>query len=612
MLLTVAARTVAAQEPLGTLQAAEPIAQATPTPVSAARALVTDLSIADGADLTMLHPFVETSRLGLRPGAAAVWLHVRKLELGCGYTSVISPDQQFLLYEDYRDEDVAEISRRRAAGEVVAFTPVLRLANTATGERTLLEDSACEPVWSGDGRVAYLKPEPALIRGSGDVSGRLFVRNALDQPPIAWTQQPEVYQLLRWAQHRLIGYRVREISPTNRSAELVVLDGPDRIRVLAEGATLGPISPDGSRAIITRRFRVDANSPERITAQLVRLKDGHVLSSLELGSLFPGEAFGGLWGEVWRGDDVAVTGSASGLDGFLGKHRRAHLFWLRTSGDRLELRGIFRVMQTKGGYGFYEHLRSLSFLSEHGLHIALEHTDGPARWYVACDLATRQCLRRLATKTSYPQPNLWFPSNPSRPLPLRKTDSGPASLPRGGGPSFNWLAVPGVLALLAGLGVRRYLGQQSTRLIGMDRQQLEPTSYLPAGTGRVVRVATYGGLTSLQMVVAQAATSIGQPTMTAAISYALRTPASSSSPGARRARRRPMSKYAPTAISAPPTGLGHGRIPPTTATHPITTRTSPHTAKRSLAAKVPDQVMSVRGAPKTPREPLTCSVTTPT
>ena len=125
--------------------------------------------------------------------------------------------------------------------------PVIRIRDLRSGRESILDEGAHSPAWAGDGRLAYFKAlEPEL----GDPQrylGHVVVRRSRSARPERWTPGAGRYVVAGWARGRVLSYRIGNGFP-----DLLVLDGPQRQRLLARGTALVAFSPDGRRAVVSR------------------------------------------------------------------------------------------------------------------------------------------------------------------------------------------------------------------------------------------------------------------------------------------------------------------------------------------------------------------------
>jgi hypothetical protein len=174
--------------------------------------------------------------------------------------------------------------------------PVIRLRELATGKESLLDDGALSLAWRRDGALAYFKASEAKVRDIRRYSGHVVVRRSPGAPPTRWTRRPARYVAAAWAGSRLLVYRLRTGWP-----DLLVLDAPGRVRVLARAGAVVAISPDGRRAFLATY----GSSPPVV--RVIEVGGGRTVARLTL----RGTAIRWLTESgSWSGDDVIATASA--------------------------------------------------------------------------------------------------------------------------------------------------------------------------------------------------------------------------------------------------------------------------------------------------------------
>ncbi|GIU99799.1 MAG: hypothetical protein KatS3mg014_1415 [Actinomycetota bacterium] len=113
-------------------------------------------------------------------------------------------------------------------------------------------------------------------------------------PP--WTVAAARYVVVAWAGDRLLVYRESE----GEWLDLLVLDGPGEVRVLAPGANLVALSPDGERVLVSQGG----------LASVLEVATGRELAALDLEHpSVGGEPLGQIaYGGSWVGGRVVAEG----------------------------------------------------------------------------------------------------------------------------------------------------------------------------------------------------------------------------------------------------------------------------------------------------------------
>ena len=270
--------------------------------------------------------------------------------------------------------------------------PVLRVHNPSTDANGLLEVGAYSVAWRNDGALGYFKGlKPDVADDPRQHAGHVFVRTALDRTPIRWTATPAPYIVAAWAGRHLLVYRL-----TRLSADVLVLDGPGRHRVLAQNAVLAAVSPDGGRALIADRT---AAGPR---VRLISVGDGRQVATLRVAA--PPGAGG-------RVDWVGESGSWMGQIVVAPVNHGVVVF--RVAGQRITLEQVLRFDSDRFPVGvsepqFAESERTIVAWGQLGLTPAAV---APAV-VLECDRLTLRCLHG-PQEPGHPGPRLVY--NPSRP-----------------------------------------------------------------------------------------------------------------------------------------------------------------------------------------------------
>jgi hypothetical protein len=155
--------------------------------------------------------------------------------------------------------------------------PLLRLHDLGGGD-LIVAQGAYSAAWRRDGALAHfqaLKPDVASLQAIRRYVGHVVVRRSPRAERVRWTRTAARYVVAAWARDRLLVYRVTRSWP-----ELLVLDGPGRLRLLAKAGALVALSPDGRRAFVgtygtspaVLRVLTVADGRERARARFGRLR----------------------------------------------------------------------------------------------------------------------------------------------------------------------------------------------------------------------------------------------------------------------------------------------------------------------------------------------------
>jgi hypothetical protein len=223
--------------------------------------------------------------------------------------AVPSPDGRYLAYNSWRelrvdDPELSWSDQGIEQGDPLA-TPSLRLYDTTTGADDVLADGAFSVAWSKEGALAYFKGAERDYRAGISYVGHVLVRDSLGSKDAVWSPELGRYIVVGWAGPHLVAYREHE----GEALDVVVFDGPRRMRTLAAGSTLVAISPDGKRLLV-------ADGPDRGRPQVRALAvgNGRELAALDLTTVDPAVGMVDYAGD-WLGNRV-VAASSSGLATF--------------------------------------------------------------------------------------------------------------------------------------------------------------------------------------------------------------------------------------------------------------------------------------------------------
>ena len=195
--------------------------------------------------------------------------------------------------------------------------PVIRVRDVRRRADSIVDEGAYTLAWGREGGLAYFRGLTARVEDPARHTGHVVVRSSPASAPVQWTADAGRYAVSAWAGKRLVVHELGEEWP-----RLVVYDGPKRRRVLAERAALVAVSPDGTRAVVTKQ-----PDPSPIVAVV------DVASGRELGSFAFSDHVDPLRGQKisfvadsggWGGETV-IAAATGGLAVF------------RVAGDRITL-----------------------------------------------------------------------------------------------------------------------------------------------------------------------------------------------------------------------------------------------------------------------------------
>lgn len=263
--------------------------------------------------------------------------------------------------------------------------PVIRVHELTTGRDEELDDGAAAGIWRADGALAYFKADAPVFDDPARYRGHVVVRGPESESAL-WTAEQDRYVVAAWARQRLLAYRIGEGWP-----DLLVLDGPQRVRVLARESALVALSPDGRRALVFRR------GTRPVVVSLLDLATGEEVAAARL----PDEVEWLLESGSWTGEHAVASGSPG-------------LVVLRVDGDAVELEQVLRFEAGLFRVGLHE-----PQVGEDGRVVAWgEYHARPGQVVeqaalVACDRLTLRCVHGPGMSVAG-GPRLVY--NPSRPL----------------------------------------------------------------------------------------------------------------------------------------------------------------------------------------------------
>lgn len=286
--------------------------------------------------------------------------------------AVPSPDGRYVAYNAWRelrpdDPRLSWDDQGIERGDALA-TPSLRVYDVSSGEDTLLEEGAFSLAWRADGVLAYFKGAARDYRAGVRYVGDVVVRSSLAASPEVWTPEPGRYVVVAWAGSRLVAYRERE----GEALDVVVLDGPRRMRVVAPGAGLVAVSPNGRRLFVE-----EGPATGRPAVRVLDVEHGREVAALDLTTVDPAVGAVSYAGD-WSGE-LVVAASASGLAVF------------RVAGDQIALEQALRLDVRDSETGAAEP----RFADQRGQRVTAWTSTPAGGVFLDCDPSRGRCARTV-------------------------------------------------------------------------------------------------------------------------------------------------------------------------------------------------------------------------
>lgn len=280
---------------------------------------------------------------------------------------VPSLDGRYLAYNTWRqlrhdDPALSWSDQGIEPGDPLA-TPSIRLYEAARGTDEVLEQGAFSLAWRADGGLAYFKGAERDYRAGVAYVGHVVVRSSLDAAPQVWSAEQARYVVAGWARTRLIAYREHK----GEALDVVVFDGPGRMRVLAPDSVLVAVSPDGGQVFV-------GQGPEhgRPVVRVLDVANGEEEAALDLTRIDPSVGSVGYAGD-WRGNRVVAT-STSGLAVF------------DVQPGSIELEQALRVADIQG-------LAEPRFVDATGRRVTAWASDPNGAVFLDCDREAARCAQ---------------------------------------------------------------------------------------------------------------------------------------------------------------------------------------------------------------------------
>jgi hypothetical protein len=308
---------------------------------------------------------------------------------GDGPVAAPSPDGRLVAYSTWvwaKDVDWSKAFDEQgvATGDPLG-EPALWIHDTRGTRDRLLERGAFGASWRKDGVLAYVRGEPSSYRANLPYLANVVVRSSPTAEPVAWTTQAERYRVVGWAGQRLIVARGQE----GAAADVEVLDGPGRIRLLAAQAGVLGISPDGRDVLVAAGTPGDGG----VMLSLRDVADSHEVARLPLAAVLDPVTGRAL---AW------VAGPASWVGGRVLASSDAGLVVLRVGTDSISAEQILHVeLDRVTGGSIYEprfvdaYARTLVWWADLPAAAA-----APASAQFVCDRYTLTCKRGAPVPSS--------------------------------------------------------------------------------------------------------------------------------------------------------------------------------------------------------------------
>jgi hypothetical protein len=304
-----------------------------------------------------------------------------------------SPGGRYVAYNTWRelrrdDPQLSWSDQGIEPGDRLA-TPSIRVYDSRDSSDELLEEGAFSLAWRADGALAYFRGAERDYRAAVSYVGDVVLRASLGSEPEVWSPSQGRYIVVAWAGDRLVAYREH----AGEALDVVVFEGPGRMRVVARDSGLVALSPDAQRAFVEQ-----GPAQGRPNVGVVDLASGKTLAALDLTKVDPRVGTVSYAGD-WLGRRV-VAPSAAGLAVF------------RVGGASITLDRTVQVDVAQG-------LAEPRFADSTGRRVTAWATEGRGGFFLDCDLEAGSCERVVPLPIARRQ--LGFPTwrrplyNPSRP-----------------------------------------------------------------------------------------------------------------------------------------------------------------------------------------------------
>jgi hypothetical protein len=316
-----------------------------------------------------------------------------------GSLAVRSPDGRYVLYSGRGHHK-----------------PALKLLDLQTQRTSTFKSGACDPAWSHDNQIAYLR---FPSNGTTAEQTRIVVRQGIGGTEAIWVAGS--HTPLMWAGDRLI----TASSLIRDPGALATLARPNEVRPWnglflklppshygGAAAHVVALDSSGDRALID--VQQPSTTRERDQAVLVRTRDGSVLSRVLLPRFESALASDGYW----SGDQIVTAGSYLAGE----THYPPRVITIRVRADQIQRVSIFgfhihgqAAERAAQGMATAYQPRFLGAANEQvGIWTGVIARLRPG--YARCDLASMRCVDApVAWRSADSVEEPLFISNPSRP-----------------------------------------------------------------------------------------------------------------------------------------------------------------------------------------------------
>jgi hypothetical protein len=213
--------------------------------------------------------------------------------------AVHSSDGKLIAYNTWQELRAVDADRSFSAQGIAEGSalgvPSLRI-HDGQGKDFVFARGAYSAAWRHDGAIAFVQAVDPVFRASPTYNGQVVVRTNVHGRDVSWADAPAHYVVYAWAGDRLLFYRIG----LGEKTELLVADGPGKIRSLAEGTAIA-VSPDAARVAVL--------SEDATSARVVDIATGREQSWIDVTTATPSLRWIAYSGS-WVGDHIVAPASA--------------------------------------------------------------------------------------------------------------------------------------------------------------------------------------------------------------------------------------------------------------------------------------------------------------